>query len=191
VTTVYGIALFDLVFFVVVMGGFLIGFAQGTIRRLLGIASIMFSFFLAASLREPVGDLLAKDWTQYPPAYGTMLVFGAMFIVFSVFSAVLVQGFYHRAPVVEGSEWIDEVLGGILGVVQALLIVGIVILILDSYFGRPTTFYDPDEFLFLRNAWDAISRSAVGAFYIDTLIPIFLGLSGPLIPASLRQLFAT
>jgi uncharacterized membrane protein required for colicin V production len=188
--TVYGIALFDLVFFVLVTGGFLIGFVQGTIRRLLGIASMMVSFFLAANLRSPLGDLVAGSWTQWPAGYSTMLMFGATFIVLMVFSTILIQGLYHRAPVVQDSEWIDEVLGGILGVVQALLIAGIAILILGSYFGLASTAYDPDEFLFLRNTWDAIARSAVGVFYIGTLIPIFLGLSGPFIPASLRQLFA-
>ena len=189
--TVYGIALFDLVFFVLVMGGFLLGFVQGIIRRLLGIASIMISFFLAANLRAPVGDVLGPDWAQFPPGYATMLIFGGMFIIFTVVSTILIQGFYTRAPVVQDSEWIDEVLGGLLGVVQALLLVGIAILILGSYFGLASTTYDPDEFLFLRNTWEAISKSAVGAFYIDTLIPIFLGLSGGLIPTSLRQLFAS
>jgi membrane protein required for colicin V production len=189
--TVYGIALFDLVFFVLVTGGFLLGFVQGIIRRLLGIASIMISFFLAANLRDPLGDILAKGWAQFPPGYGTMLVFGATFVVFMVVSTILIQGFYKRAPVVQDSEWIDEVLGGLLGVVQALLLVGIAILILGSYFGLATTTYDPDEFLLLRKAWDAISQSAVGVFYIDTLIPIFLGLSGGLVPASIRQLFAS
>jgi membrane protein required for colicin V production len=189
--TVYGIAIFDLVFFVAVTGGFLLGFAQGTIRRLLGIASIMVSFFLAANLRGPLGDLVARDWIQWPPGYSTMLIFGATFLILMVFSTILIQGLYRRAPVVEDSEWIDEVLGGILGVVQVLLLVGIAILVLASYFGLPTTIYDPDEFLFLRNAWNAISHSVVGGFYLDTLIPIFLGLSGPLVPAPLRQLFAT
>jgi membrane protein required for colicin V production len=189
--TVYGIALFDLVFFVLVTGGFLLGFVQGIIRRLLGIASIMVSFFLAANLRAPLGDALAGDWTQFPPGYGTMLLFGGMFIAFMVISTILIQGLYHRAPVVADAEWIDEVLGGLLGVVQALLLVGIAILILGSYFGLAGARHDPSEYLQLRNAWEAISASAVGRFYIDTLIPIFLGLSGGLIPASLRHLFAS
>ena len=189
--TVYGIALFDLVFFVIVTGSFLVGFVQGIIRRLLGIASIMVSFFLAANLRVPIGDLLASSWTQFPPGYVEMLAFGAMFVVFTVFSSLVIQGFYQRTPVVEDAEWIDEVLGGLLGVAEALLVVGIAILILDSYFGLASSAYDPDELLVLRNTWTAVSQSAVGIFYVETLIPIFLGLGGPLIPASLRQLFAT
>jgi uncharacterized membrane protein required for colicin V production len=189
--SVYGIALFDLVFFIAVTVGFLVGFVQGIIRRLLGIASIMVSFFLAANLRVPVGDLLASNWTQFPPGYVTMLAFGGLFVIFTVASTLVIQGFYHRAPVVADSEWIDEVLGGLLGVVQALLLIGIAILVLDSYFGLASSTYDSDEFLVLRNTWDAIMASTIGAFYNDTLIPIFLGLGGPLIPAPFRQLFAT
>lgn len=189
--TVYGIALFDLIFFVALALGFLAGFVQGTVRRLLGIASIIVSFFLAANLREPVGQMFASNWTQYPAGYTTMLAFGGMFVVFTTFFTIVIQGFYHRAPVVADAEWIDEVIGGLLGVVQVLLLVGIGILILGSYFGLASTQYNPSEFMQFRNTWDAISRSAVGAFYADTLIPIVLGLSGPLIPASLRQLFAT
>jgi len=188
--TVYGVALFDLIFFVAIAVGFLLGFVQGIVRRLLGIASILVAFFLAAYLREPLGNMLASDWTQYPPGYVTMLAFGGLFIVFVVFSTIIIQGFYTRAPVVEDSEWIDEVLGGLLGIVQALLLIGIGIIILSSYFGLASAEYSSTEFLLLRNAWDAISRSAVGAFYIETLIPIVIGLSGPLFPESLRQMLA-
>ncbi len=188
--TVYGIALFDLLFFVAVAVGFLLGAVQGIVRRLLGIASIMVAFFLAAYLREPLGDMLAANWTQFPPGYVTMLAFGGLFIVLAILSTIIIQGFYRRAPVVEDAEWIDEILGGLLGVVQALLLIGIAIIILASYFGLPTARYVASEVLFLRDAWDAISRSAVGTFYIDTLIPIFIGLSGPLVPVTLRHQFA-
>ena len=189
--TVYGIALFDLAFFVAVTVGFLVGFVQGIVRRLLGIAAVMVSFFLAANLRQPVGELFASNWTQFPPAYVEMLVFGAMFLGLFVIATIVIQGFYDRAPVLEDAEWIDEVLGGLLGVVEVLLIVGIGILILDSFFGLASSRYDPSEFRVLRDTWDAISRSTVGSFYIQTLIPIFLGLSGALIPESLRQLLAS
>ncbi|HZM72027.1 MAG TPA: CvpA family protein, partial [Candidatus Polarisedimenticolia bacterium] len=46
---------FDLLIVLVLMGLFILGFIQGTVRRLLGIASIIFSFLVAAQLREPLG----------------------------------------------------------------------------------------------------------------------------------------
>ena len=52
-----GISTVDLLIFLYFIGFFVLGFAQGTIRRLLGIASILFSFLLAANLAEPLGDV--------------------------------------------------------------------------------------------------------------------------------------
>ena len=49
------------------MGFFVLGFAQGTIRRLIGIASILFSFLFAANLAEPLGDFLGGELDAVPP----------------------------------------------------------------------------------------------------------------------------
>lgn len=187
--TQYGVALFDLLFIAALLGGFIAGFVQGVVRRLLGIAATMVAFLLAANLRIPVGEILASSWTQFPPDYVTMLAFGGLFVVFEVFATVFIQGFYRRAPIVEDQEWVDEILGGVLGIVQALLLMGIVGIILASYFGAPGEIYDPDEYGILRTAYDGIVLSTTGTFILDTLVPVFIALSGPLVPDSLRLLF--
>ena len=187
--TQYGVALFDLLFIAALLIGFIAGFVQGVVRRLLGIAATMIAFLLAANLRVPVGEILAGSWTQFPPDYVVMLAFLGLFVVFEVFATVLIQGFYRRAPVVEDKEWVDEILGGVLGVVQALLLMGIVAIIVASYFGGPTEVYDPDEFGILRTIYDGIVLSTTGTFILERLIPVFIALSGPLVPDSLRLLF--
>ena len=48
----------DLLLFLCFGGFFVLGFAQGTIRRLIGLASVTFSFFLAANLSGPLGAFL-------------------------------------------------------------------------------------------------------------------------------------
>ena len=52
-----GISTVDLLLFLYFMAFFVLGFAQGTIRRLIGIASILFSFLFAANIAEPLGDV--------------------------------------------------------------------------------------------------------------------------------------
>jgi hypothetical protein len=47
--TLSSINLFDIFIIIYLYGFFILGFIQGTIRRLVGIASIVFSFFLASS----------------------------------------------------------------------------------------------------------------------------------------------
>ena len=53
----------------------------------------------------------------------------------------------------------DEILGGLLGLVQAALIFGAVIIILDSFFLIPGIAADPQELPFLRDFWTALDAS--------------------------------
>ena len=52
---------FDLLVVLFLGGMFVLGFVQGTIRRLLGLAAMLFSFLLAANLRDSLG---AVTWPR-------------------------------------------------------------------------------------------------------------------------------
>jgi uncharacterized membrane protein required for colicin V production len=182
--------LFDILFVLFLAGFFVLGYIQGTIRRLLGIASVLFSFLVSANLRDPVGSFLAANWTQFPAQYAYMIGFLGMFLVGVVGFSVLIQGFYKKTPLLQNSTLVDEVLGGVLGVVQGLLIVGCLIIILDSYFRLPGTKPpDPDELPFLRSFFEAYDASTAAALYRDTLIPLFFAIFGFFIPKDIQALF--
>ena len=69
VETLRSINVVDIVVILYLFGWFVLGYIQGTIRRLLGIASIVFSFFLSTIVSVLLGDFLAQNWKQYPPEY--------------------------------------------------------------------------------------------------------------------------
>ena len=96
VDTISNVTAFDWLAVLFLVGFFVLGYVQGTIRRLLGIASIVFSFLLAANLREPLGKFLAGYWTQWPREYSYMLAFLFIFVVASVV-------FAHPHPVASTS----------------------------------------------------------------------------------------
>ena len=73
---------FDLVVFLGLFAMFIVGYAQGIVRRLLGIGAILFSLGLAAQLRNSVGGYLAEQWNQFPDEYAKMLGFGIVFVDF-------------------------------------------------------------------------------------------------------------
>ena len=89
---------FDLFFLLFLFGMFVLGFMQGTIRRLLGLGSMLFSFIIAANLRESIGPFLAANWNQIPDEYAVMLGFGIVFVAATVAFTLLIQAFYHRQP---------------------------------------------------------------------------------------------
>ena len=64
---------------------------------------------------------LAENWNQFPDEYAVMLGFGIVFVAATIAFTLVIQGFYHKQPLFEKATFVDEILGGILGVVQALL----------------------------------------------------------------------
>ena len=68
-----GVGTTDLFIVLFFAGFFVLGFAQGTIRRLVGIGSILFSWFLAALLAEPLSNFLGDNWTQFSKEYSYMV----------------------------------------------------------------------------------------------------------------------
>ena len=181
-------AVFDLLVLFVLLAFFVAGFIQGTIRRLLGIASMLFSFLLAAQLRDPFGGYLAAEWiARYPVDYSLMLGFGFVFAIGTLVSTLAIQAFYDKVVISERYDVADEILGGVLGVLQGLILLAVMVTILDSYFRNETLGPFANELPFLRNLFEAYDPSATASVMRGTVIPLLFAIFGPLIPDSIRQ----
>jgi membrane protein required for colicin V production len=178
---------FDLVVVLVMFAFFIVGYIQGTIRRLLGIASILFSFLLAANLRDPLGGFFAANWTQFGPEYSYLIAFGVVFALAVIGFSLTIQTFYTKVELFEKYPVADEILGGVLGILQGMIILGAIIAILDSFFLVPGIPPDSDELPFLRTFFDAYNPSGTALLYRDTLLPAFFAVFGPLLPEIIRD----
>jgi len=183
------INVFDLLVLAFLMAFFILGFIQGTIRRLLGIASVLFSFLVAANLREPLGDYLAQNWRQYHPEYATMLGFGTVFVASVIAFTLIIQAFYKTVPLFDKYTVVDEVLGGVLGVIQGMLLLGAMIVVLDMFFAIPGIPESNTEIGFLRNIYEAYTNSITADLFRFTFIPIFLAILGPFVPQAIKDFF--
>jgi uncharacterized membrane protein required for colicin V production len=180
---------FDLLVVLFVFGMFVLGFIQGTIRRVLGLASMLFSFLFAANLRGPLGGYLAQNWNAYSPEYAVMLGFAIVFVAATIAFTVVIQGFYHKQELFKRATIADEVIGGLLGVVQALFLVGAIIVILDSFFRIPTIPKSPNEFTFLRDLFDLTTTSSIADLFRTRLIPGFITVFGLLVPTDIQAFY--
>jgi uncharacterized membrane protein required for colicin V production len=177
----------DLLIVLYFMGFFVLGFAQGTIRRLVGIASIVFSWFLAALLAEPISNFLGANWTQFPKEYSYMVGFATIFFAAVIALALVVQAYYDPQPLFPKYRFVDEILGGVLGLIEAAIIFGAVLIILDSYFRIPGVPIDPQELPFVRALWDALDSSQFAPIFRETLIPAFFLLTGMFVPDKIES----
>lgn len=177
---------FDLLFLLFLFGMFVLGFMQGTIRRLLGLGSMLFSFLFAANLTGVIGPFLANNWNQFPDQYAIMLGFLIVFVAANVAFSLIIQGFYHRQPLFQKYTFVDEVIGGFLGILQGGFLVGCVIVILDSYFLIPGAPQANGELGFLRGIFDFYNGSGTADLFRTQLIPGFYNIFGILIPDDIQ-----
>ncbi len=184
---IQGLNLFDILAAFFVAGFFVIGYIQGTLRRVLGLAILLLSLLLALNLRDPLGAWLAQYWTHLPGPYVYMLAFGGSFATIYVAGSVTVQTFYRRTPLFTRATALDELMGGILGAVQALVLVGTMILVLDSYYALPGTPATPGEIGLLRDTFGFYNTSQIAELYRSSLIPLFFLLFGWITPADLAE----
>ena len=182
---------FDLLVVLFVFGMFVLGFVQGTIRRVLGLASMLFSFLFAANLRDPLGSYLAQNWNEFPDEYAVMLGFGIVFIAATIAFTIVIQGFYHKQALFQKATFADEMIGGLLGIVQALFLVGCIIIILDSFFLIPTIPKTDNEFTWIRSLFDEMTKSATADLFRSRLIPGFITVFGLLIPIDIQKFYVT
>jgi len=184
-----GIGTVDLLIVLYFIGFFVLGFAQGTIRRLIGIGSVLFSFLFAANLAETLGRFLGDHWTQFPRAYSYMIGFGAVFTVSVIGLALLAQSYYKPQQLFKRARFADEILGGLLGLLQAAIIFGAVLIILDTFFRIPGLPQTASELPFLRDFWGGLDHTQFAILFRNTLIPSSFVLIGLFIPDTIKAAY--
>ena len=164
-----------------------LGVVQGAIRRLLGIASMVVAFILAASLRDPLGDYLSHNWTQFDLGYNKLLAFGIVFVAASVVASIAMQALYKRTDLSTDHPVVEDVIGGLLGLLQGLVLLTIGVIILGSYAlpeprpGDLTQVRDVQRML--------VQESHIGGTLRDRVAPPVVHILGPLLPSDVVSKF--
>jgi len=180
---------FDLVMFLALFGMFIVGYVQGITRRLLGIVAILFSLFLAAQLRLFIGGYLAQEWSTTPPEYGYMVGFLAVFTGAAIALSFGIQISYKPAPLLWRYPVLDEILGGVLGVIEGLIIFMAFLIITDPYYRVANPGGVTGEFGLLRTLHDFIGDSLFSSAFRENVIPAFFVVFGWLFPQSVVDAF--
>lgn len=166
---------------------FFLGVVQGAIRRLLGIASMLVAFVLAANLRDPVGNFLAGNWTQFDLGYNRLLAFGIVFAAGSVAASITIQGFYKRQDLSMEHPIVDDIVGGLLGLLQGIVVLTMLVIIFNSYTLPAPHAGDVAQ---VRDAQNLIiHESNIAGADKDILVPPFVHVLSLLLPGDLVTLF--
>ena len=183
---------FDLIIVLALIAMFIVGYAQGVVRRLLGIAAIIFSLILAAQLRQPLGEYLTTQWFTIRPQYSYMVAFGGVFTAAAVALSLGIQLMYRPAPLFDRYPVLDEIVGGLLGVLEGFIILIAILMILDPYYTLPAVqeTVGAGEFRLLRTVHELLDPTLTAAILRDSVIPAIFVVLGFLFPQDVRDAFA-
>jgi uncharacterized membrane protein required for colicin V production len=177
----------DIVILLGFLAALLLGVMQGAIRRILGIISIVLAFLVAANLRDTLGDYLAQNWRQFDLEYNRLLAFSIAFSVGVVISSVVIQGFYKRTEIYAKHPIVDDVVGGLLGLAQGILLLIVAVVIFDSSVLPSAQSGDVSQ---LRYAHDLIvNQSHIADAIRHVVAPSFVHIFSFLLPSDLVSLF--
>jgi len=184
---------FDIVVVLALAGMFIVGYAQGVVRRLLGIAAILFAIVLGSYLRAPLGAYLADQWRSISDDYSFMVAFGAAFAATAIALSIGIQITYRPAPLFQKYPVLDEILGGLLGVLEGIIILVAIMLILDPYFTQPSVRETAGlgEFGLLRTLFTFLDESLTGDILRHNVIPPILAVFGFLFAQDVKDAFRT
>lgn len=176
---------------IVILLGFLaalfLGVMQGAIRRILGILSIVLAFLVAANLRDTLGDNLAQNWRQFDLGYNRLLAFTIVFVVVAVASSIVIQGFYKRTEINANHPIVDDVVGGLLGLLQGLLLLLMAVVILNSSVLPPAQSGDVSQLRYVQDL--IVNQSHIAGAIRDVVAPPFMHILSFLLPSDLVSLF--
>jgi uncharacterized membrane protein required for colicin V production len=175
----------DILLALVIAGCFLVGFFWGVIRGLLALAAWFVVFVLAAHLSQSIGDYLARQWTQFSPAWDHMAAFLIGFSVLYAIALVLIHFGVRGPTTLSRYPLVDDVLGGLLGASVGLLMVAAVISILETFYG-PNSGVGGVGADWSRAAYVGLIDSTLGNQVQASLVPALASLLGALLPAQIR-----
>ncbi len=179
----------------VVLVGFIVGyiyagFRSGFLLRLLGIAFLGIAFVASAYIRVPIGLIASTFFPSIPSDYanlvGQAIAFPAILAALHIARHVVMGDVKVHGMVAEGT---DKLLGAILGGVEAILILSVGIVILDTYFGTSSTLGPEFHSGFLKSFTEAVNASETVKILRATTVPFVLAVLGPLLPKDISTIF--
>jgi uncharacterized membrane protein required for colicin V production len=181
---------FDLIVLIGFVAIFILGYFQGLARRSFGLLAVVFSLLVAAQIRTPLGSYLAGEWTTSPAGYSSMIAFGGLFVAFVAALTLGIQLSYKSAPVLTRYPVLDEVLGGVLGLIEGVVFLVALVMILDPYYlNVGAQGASIGEFLPLRTLHENLDGSLTASIMRDNVIPAILSVFSWLFPDDVVHTF--
>jgi uncharacterized membrane protein required for colicin V production len=180
----------DIFLLVILVSTLIVGFFWGAARSVMLLAGWLLAFLAGAYLKLELGSYLAKQWTNYPPAFSEMAAFGLIFMGLLLAAPIAIVIATRGSQRVSRIQILDDIAGALFAVFVAVLGIAGLIIVMSTYYGPAATFVDnvggPEWTALL---YESIINSNIGAGVNEHLVPLIGTVLGPILPADVREVF--
>ncbi len=173
----------DFLLFVLFIGALLLGVLRGSVRQLLALGAWLVTFVLAAHARSPVVGWLRDQFPNVSAEHAQMAAFVVAFLVLFGVALILIQATGIKVQLTM-RPYVDELLGGALMLLVAVLAVSSVVIALDTYYAAAVP--GEPQIALAKTLYEALQVSGIAHFLREAVNPAILGLLSPLLPADVR-----
>ena len=164
------------------------GLRTGFLRRLVGLGLMALSLVLGAYLRGPIGTLATGYFKTIPADYAGLVGYSIAFLVVLAIGTVIAHVLLRGKGVGGMTHRVDQVLGGIFGAVEAVLIISAVVVILDTYFSTNAATGHTPGLEFFTQFRTSFNASTTVHLLRDSTVPLVETVLGPLLPKDIASL---
>ncbi len=120
---------FDYIILAVLTVGFILGFKDGMVRKIIGLLGIVIGIIVAIKYSGFIGSLISPIFND--EIYLAEIVAGFLIFVGIIFIASLIKRIIHPSDKV--NKFLNQFLGGITGAIQILVFLSAFLLFLDIF----------------------------------------------------------
>jgi uncharacterized membrane protein required for colicin V production len=164
------------------------GWRTGFLHRLAGLAFAAIAFVAGAYLRGPFGQLIHGIFPNVPADYAELLGYAFAFPIILAVIHVAAYPFLKDKHMSGMTRELDKALGAILGFIEGVLILSILVVIFDTYFGTPESIGQTPGLGILSSLVSSFNESYTVHLLRQSTVPIVLAVLGPLLPKDISSL---
>ena len=164
------------------------GWRTGFLHRLAGLAFAAIAFVAGAYLRGPFGTIINNLFPNIPAGYADLLGYAFVFPVILVVIHVVAYPFLKDRHMSGITRELDKALGAVFGFIEGVLILSILVVIFDTYFGTPQGIGQSPGLGIVSSLVASFNESYTVHLLRQTTVPVVLAILGPLLPKDITSL---
>ncbi len=181
----------DIFLLVIIVSTLVVGFFWGAVRSLMLFAGWILAFLAAAYLQTDLGAYLSRQWSNFDPLFNQMAAFAIIFLFILISAPVVIFTVTRSSQRVTRWQVLDDLVGALFAVFVAMLGIAGVMIILATYYGdgQPVVEVGGGP-QWTATLYQSLLLSTIGGNIQDYLVPIIGFVLGPVLPASVNEVFA-